>query len=72
MLDPETTRFLSICGGKSFNGIALFEDIKANPAGFPAPAAANFTAWVKDVYGDFGTADPPSWNPEQLEYNVEI
>lgn len=70
--DAETTRLLSICGGRSFDGIALYQDVKAHPGAFPAPAAANFVAWVQDVYGDFGTADPPAWNPEQLEYNIEI
>ena len=70
--DAETTRLLSICSGRSFNGIALYRDIQANPGLFPAPAAADFVAWVQDVYGDFGTTDPPAWNPEQLEYSVEI
>jgi type VI secretion system Hcp family effector len=70
--DAETTRFLSICSGRSFNGIALYRDIVASPALFPAPAAANFVAWVQQVYGDFGLSDPPAWNPEQLEYDVQI
>jgi len=43
-----------------------------NPGAFPAPAAAEFVAWVQDVYRDFGLTDPPSWNPEQLEYDVQI
>ena len=69
--DPETNRFLSICG-TGFNGIALFRDIQANPVLFPNPAAADFVSWVEEVYGDFGTADPPAWNPEQLEYDVQV
>ena len=69
-LDAETTRLLSICSGRSFNGIALFKDIQANPALFPDPSAASFVEWVQNVYGDFGLADPPAWNPEQLEYSI--
>jgi len=70
--DAETTRFLSVVTGRSFNGIALYRDILANPVAFPAPAAGDFTAWVKETYSDFGLTDPPAWNPEQLEYNVQI
>jgi hypothetical protein len=71
-LDAETIRFLSVCSGRTFDGIALYRDIQANPGLFPAPAAANFVAWVQDVYGDFGVSDPPAWNPVQLEYDVQI
>ena len=70
--DAETIRFLSVCEGRSFNGIALYADIKANPASFPAPVFAEFVKWAEEVFGAFGLEDPPAWDPQKLEYSVEI
>lgn len=70
--DAETIRFLSICQGRNVNGIALYADIKANPSYLAAPVFGDFVKWAEEVFGAFGLEDPPAWDPQKLEYSVEI
>jgi hypothetical protein len=71
--DPDTVRFLSICSGRATDGVALFRALQSGAATPPAPAGtlADFQAWVTDVFGDIGTADPVTWNPNVINYEVK-
>jgi len=71
--DPDTVRFFSICGGRATDGVALFSALQAGTATPPAPGPTltDFQAWVKDVFGDIGTADPVTWNPNVINYEVQ-
>jgi hypothetical protein len=35
-------------------------------------ALERLVQWVRDVHGALGTADPPSWKPDRLEYDVKL
>ncbi len=73
--DPETHRFAVVCAGRATDGVALFFAIKDAPATLPAAPAGvfdDFVAWVGDVIGEIGTADPTTWNPQQIEYAVSL
>jgi hypothetical protein len=71
--DPDTVRFFSICGGRATDGVALFHALQAGAATPPAPGStlADFQAWVGDVFGDIGAADPVTWNPNIINYEVK-
>ena len=82
--DLDALRFRSVLSGRVTDGYALFLAASASAPNLPtAPtvdptrqpavktALAKFLAWVRDVYGPLGTADPPAWVPERLEYQVE-
>lgn len=83
--DQETASFLRVCGGRTLDGVALFEAARASLPGLPpAPAVpggsttavlaalTDFVAWVEEVLGPPGTDDPPSWAPDRLEYRLEL
>jgi hypothetical protein len=71
--DPDTVRFFSICDGRATDGVALFRALQSGAATPPAPAGilAEFQAWVTDVFGDIGAADPATWNPNVINYEVK-
>jgi hypothetical protein len=70
--DPDTTRFFSICGGRATDGVALFRALQSGAATPSAPGSTltSFQAWVTDVFGDIGVADPTTWNPNVINYEV--
>lgn len=73
--DPETLRFAAVCAGHALDGAALFSAIKNSPATLPpAPAGVfeDFVAWIQEVFGEIGSADPTTWNPQQIEYAVSL
>ncbi len=71
--DPDTARFFSICGGRATDGVALFSALQAGAATPPAPGStlSDFQSWVKDVFGDIGIADPITWNPNVINYELQ-
>lgn len=71
--DPDTARFVSICGGRAIDGVALFRALQSGAATPSAPpgALASFQAWVTEVFGDIGVADPTTWNPNVINYEVK-
>ena len=71
--DPDTVRFFSICGGRATDGVALFSALQSGAATPPAPGStlADFQTWVKDVFGDIGIADPATWNPNVINYELQ-
>jgi len=83
--DPALARFLRVCAGRAIHGANLHRAyLPTRPALPPAPpvAAPNADAvlaalerlvqWVGDVHGALGTADPPAWKPDRLEYDVSL
>ena len=86
-IDPETLRFLAVCAGRTLNGYALFllgEGIAAGSASVPGnitdpnevlqveAALARLVERVRLVFGAVGTSDPSTWQPERLEYALEV
>jgi len=72
--DADTIRFFSICGGRATDGVALFRAIESGAATPPVPVATlltDFQAWVTEVFGDIGAADPVTWNPNVINYEVK-
>ena len=72
--DPDAVRFFSICGGRATDGVALFRAIQSGAATPPVPSPTlltDFQAWVTEVFGDIGTADPVTWNPNVINYEVK-
>ena len=83
--DPVLARFLRVCAGRAIHGVTLYQAYLATrPALPPAPAVdptrqaavgsalERLVEWVRAVYGELGTADPPAWRPERLEYDVRV
>lgn len=83
--DQETARFLAVCTGRAIDGVALYGDALASLPALPPTLAVdathegavvsalqNFLIWVREVFGAFGAQDAPTWNPERLEYGVEV
>ncbi len=85
--DTSSSRFLSICASRGFNGAALYAAAKAatgptsvpdaitTDAGEKAVVFAAYQAlatWVASVWGDVGTADPATWMPDRLEYKAAV
>jgi hypothetical protein len=73
-IDADTQRFLNACKGHALDGLAILE----NSPGVP-PVKSDimelFSKWVKEVYGILPATEasqPVSWNPERLEYGVEV
>jgi hypothetical protein len=86
-LDASTRRFLSICGSRGYNGATVLADARATPTAaavrgditnVPAERTVVFNAykalisWVDKVWGSLGPADPPTWVPERLEYQLQV
>jgi hypothetical protein len=71
--DPDTVRFFSICGGCATDGVALLRALQSGAVTPAAPggALADFQAWVTDVFGDIGTGDPATWNPDVINYEIK-
>jgi hypothetical protein len=80
-LDGATLRFAALCGGRSIDGIAVYQLGGVVPAGVgqsPAEIAqigtvlAALDTWVTDVWGKIGTSDPDGWVPKTLSYDVRV
>ncbi len=82
--DVESSRFRSVVSGRVTDGHKLFvaaaaaaPNLPVTPVVAPAQqgvvknALAKFIAWVRDLYGSLGTADPTAWVPERLEYDLQ-
>jgi hypothetical protein len=82
--DLDSVRFRSILSERVTDGYSLFLAASASAPNLPpAPAVdptkqqivktalVKFLAWVRDVYGQLGAADPPAWAPERLEYQLD-
>lgn len=85
-IDRETARFIRVCGGRAIDGVAVYLAAQQAAPGLPAsPGIADPSAraaalsalttmrdWVKRVFGDIAVGDPAAWQPEHLEYDVEV
>jgi hypothetical protein len=83
--NQNSARFLRVCGGRSLDGVALYEaahdslpDLPAEPAVSETDkikvlaALTAFVSWAEEVLGAPGTTDPSSWAPDRLEYRLEL
>jgi hypothetical protein len=84
--DRAAALFRLVCAGRAIDGFALHLAALAAPEppplDDPALPAAQRTAarqalddlrgWIARVFGAVGTADPPAWRPDRLEYDVEV
>ena len=83
--DHAAARFLQVVSHRAMDGLALFEAAKAaapqlpdQPAVDPSKeeaargALTKLFEWIREVWGDFGSNDSPHWNPERLEYAVNL
>jgi hypothetical protein len=85
--DTSTSRFLTICATRGFNGAALYAAAKVGTGSGDIPDAITTDAgekavvfaayqalasWVASVWGDVGTADPATWMPGRLEYKAAV
>jgi hypothetical protein len=86
-VDPGTQRFLTLCAGRSVDGVALYQLAQTLASGgpFPGGIAANPTeqgqisealaalfAQVQLTYGSLGSSDPQAWISTRLEYQVQV
>lgn len=84
--DHEAIQFLRVCAGRVIDGVALYEawqlserEVPSNPV-IPDPNKKNkvkealeeLEKWILEVFGAIGQQDPPAWQPERLEYGVEV
>lgn len=83
--DEEGVRFQSVVQGRAVDGVAVYLAARQSlPQPPPAPAVPGgqrtavlsalqqLVDWVAQVHGSVGTGDAPSWNPERLEYEVDV
>jgi hypothetical protein len=83
--DPALARFLRVCAGRATNGVDLHQAYLGTRPALPATppvdpprqaavqaALEGLVQWTQAVYGELGTADPPAWRPERLEYEVRV
>ena len=84
-LDPQAVRFLAICSGRAIDGLKLFDAARSARPVLPAQqnltaaehalvdaALARFIVWVEETFGELNVADPVAWNPERLEYSLDL
>jgi hypothetical protein len=83
--DAAEARLRRICAGRAIDGVALYRACRAAaPALPPQPvvvaerqpqalaAVAAFLAWVDATFGELAIADPTSWQPSRLEYQLDF
>jgi hypothetical protein len=86
--DAASQRFLEVCAGNSQNGYELYvlgknvaagsetipSDITTDPTRVAqlTAALANLVVRVESVLGEIGPADPVTWQPDRLEYAVDV
>ena len=83
--DRDAVRFLMVATGRCTDGVKLFlaaegaqPDLPADPTLADADkddvraAIEQLRTWVRDTIGQVGSRDAPAWNPERLEYNLEV
>jgi hypothetical protein len=83
--DPGTALFANVCLGRATDGIIVYQAAKASLPNLPPgitidsarrpalrSALESFVQWVDAVFGGFGSADPLTWKPERLEYDIEV
>jgi hypothetical protein len=74
--DPVEAQLRRVCAGRAIDGVAAYTAIKADAAAPPAtpPAIAQaFVEWVESTIGPIGDiADPPTWQPDRLEYAATL
>lgn len=78
--DAQAARLRALWRGRSLDGITLYLTARATLPALPPPAVEpsresevrgaleEFVSWAEEVYGAFGSSDPPAWTPERLEY----
>jgi hypothetical protein len=80
-LDGPTLRFAAICGDRQIDGVKVYlrggvvpSNIgnDATERGEIATVMGQLGAWVEDVWGKIGTADPSGWVPKTLTYDVKV
>jgi hypothetical protein len=83
--DQEAIRFLHVCAGRAIDGVALYE-AHAQSSTFTLPSSItsanqqdavmkalyDLKDWVQEIYGEIGFADAAAWQPERLEYAVDV
>ncbi len=83
--DREALRFLQVIAERGTHGVKLFlaadnaaPNLPDQPALRPADeevvreALEQVRAWVRDTLGMVGHEDAPAWNPERLEYDLQV
>ncbi len=83
--DLEAVRLLRICAGRAVDGVAVYEAYTSSstfslPPSIADPnqqdavrkALGDLKTWVEEVYGDIGLSDAAAWQPEYLEYAVDV
>jgi hypothetical protein len=87
-VDPATKRFLAVCVGRSLDGYELYQlglriaagtdsvptSVTTDPTelGHITAALASLVDRVARVFGNIETADPETWKPDRLEYEVQV
>jgi hypothetical protein len=86
VLDRQAAKFLEVCVGRGFDGVALYDDARASAPALPPvldaavdmpdrsaveDAIRRFISWVDEVFGAVGIQDPPGWDAARLEYRCE-
>jgi hypothetical protein len=86
-VDSATRRFLGVCSGRVLNGYELYVLAKTVDGGGSVPgnittdndeiaaierALGRLLSRVRDIYGELGTSDPSTWQPERLEYRLQV
>jgi len=87
-VDPTTKRFLSICAKRAVDGYALYQlgladaatqaselariTTTASEVQHLTAALAVLVSQVQKVFGDVRAADPETWEPQRLEYRVQV
>jgi hypothetical protein len=76
LADRALAQFLSVCAGRAIDGVALAAAARAAlpdlPGGIVGQALEQLVVWERSVFGSIARADAPTWNPERLEYGVDV
>lgn len=81
--DVNAKTFLSVCGGRTPDGVTVFRAARRGLPLMPisaargrafelAEAGKELIAWVEEVYGEIAEADAPAWQPMHLNYELEL
>jgi hypothetical protein len=86
-IDPATSRFLLVCGGRALDGSALLALAASVAGGDGLPpgvtngdaetqavegALAGLSSWVQAAYGQLAEVDPAAWRADLIEYGVTV
>jgi hypothetical protein len=85
-IDPSTLLFLTICSQRALDGFALYQLGQSIAAGtntvpdaitttLKTQVAAALASLVKEVplvFGALGSTDPAAWQPDRLEYDLQV